>query len=71
MTASANLQILHELITALENRLPQVERSGEAAIAREAAALKARALERIAEIERDQALASAETALSAGLPTSY
>lgn len=69
MNASANLQILHELIAALENRLPQVERSGEAAIARDAAALKARALERIAEIERDMALASAAPALSPGLST--
>jgi hypothetical protein len=53
MNASANLQILHELIAALESRLPQVERAGEAAIARDAAALKARALARIAELEHD------------------
>jgi hypothetical protein len=58
MNASANLQILHELIAALENRLPQVERAGEAAIARDAAALKARALERIAELEHDLASAA-------------
>jgi hypothetical protein len=59
MNPSANLRMLHELIAALENRLPQAERAGEAAIARDAAALKARALERIAELERDLALASA------------
>lgn len=50
--SDANIRILHELIEALDRRLPQVERAGEAAIARDAAALKDRALERIAEIER-------------------
>jgi hypothetical protein len=59
MNASVNLQILHELIAALESRLPQVERAGEAAIARDAAALKVRALERIAQLEQE--LASVKT----------
>lgn len=59
MNASANLQLLRELIAALEQRLPRVERAGEAAIARDAAALKTRALERIAQLERDLAFASA------------
>jgi hypothetical protein len=49
---SDNIRILLELIAALDRRLPHVERAGEAAIARDAAALKSRALERIAEIER-------------------
>ena len=44
---------LLELIAALERRVPQVKRVGEAAIAREAAALKARALKRIEELERE------------------
>jgi hypothetical protein len=44
---------LQELIDALERRMPQVQRAGEASIAREAAALKARALKRIEELERD------------------
>jgi hypothetical protein len=39
---------LHELIAALDRRLPQVERVGEIAIARAAAALKGEALKRIA-----------------------
>jgi hypothetical protein len=52
MHNSDNVRILLELIAALDRRLPQVERAGEAAIARDAAALKSRALERIAEIER-------------------
>jgi hypothetical protein len=42
---------LRELIVALDERLPHVERAGEAAIARDAAALKAKALRRIADIE--------------------
>jgi hypothetical protein len=40
------------LIAALDSRLPHVERTGEAAIAQDAARLRARALERIAELER-------------------
>jgi hypothetical protein len=42
---------LRELITALDSRVPHVERAGEASIARDAAALKAKALRRIAELE--------------------
>lgn len=42
---------LRELIAALDSRLPQVHRPGEASIARDAADLKARALRRIAELE--------------------
>jgi hypothetical protein len=44
---------LLELIAALDRRVPHVERPGEAAIARDAAALKVLALKRIAELERD------------------
>ncbi len=42
---------LRELIAALDRRLPQVEPAGGAAIARDAAALKATALERSAALE--------------------
>jgi hypothetical protein len=42
---------LHELIEALDRRVPHVERAGEAAIARDAANLKAKALIRLAELE--------------------
>jgi hypothetical protein len=52
MDTAASLRILHELIAALDSRLPHVERTGEAAIAQDAARLRARALERIAELER-------------------
>jgi hypothetical protein len=41
---------LRELIAALDRRVPRVERAGEAAIARDAAMLKAKALNRIAEL---------------------
>lgn len=43
---------LSELIDALDRRLPQVERSGEASIARAAARLKDEAIKRIAELEQ-------------------
>jgi hypothetical protein len=43
---------LQELIAALDRRRPQPQRSGEAAIARQSAALRIRALARLAELER-------------------
>jgi hypothetical protein len=49
---AATIRLLLELIAALDRRVPQVERAGEAAIANEAAALKAKAFARIAELER-------------------
>jgi hypothetical protein len=49
---------LHELIAALDRRLPQVEREGEASIVRAAAALRAAALKRIEELEAEGARAS-------------
>jgi hypothetical protein len=45
---------LRELIAALDRRVPQVERAGEASIARDATALKVRALKRIEELEGEQ-----------------
>jgi hypothetical protein len=44
---------LHELIAALDRRVPHVERVGELAIAREGRALREKALQRIAELESD------------------
>jgi len=52
MNTSNNIRVLQELIEALDRRFPQVERAGEATIARDAAALKVKALARIAELER-------------------
>ena len=55
MTPSSAVRELMELVAALDRRVPQVQRAGEASIAREAAALKARALKRIEELEREPA----------------
>lgn len=55
MTSTATVvRELQELILALDRRVPQVQRAGEASIAHDAAALKARALQRIAELKRGQ-----------------
>ena len=53
MDHSSTVRTLKELITALDRRVPQIHREGEAAIARDAAALRARALLRITELERE------------------
>ncbi len=45
---------LRELIAALDRRVPQVERAGEVSIAREAAALRDKAVQRIAELEAEE-----------------
>lgn len=52
-TRARILRELHELIAALDSRVPQVQRVGEAAIARAAAALRTEALKRIAALERE------------------
>lgn len=44
---------LRELIDALDRRVPMVERPAEASIARDAAALREQALQRLAELEAD------------------
>jgi len=53
MTPGSVVREVQELIAALDRRVPQVQRAGEASIAREAAALRARALNRIEELERE------------------
>jgi hypothetical protein len=50
---AATIRLLLELIAGLDRRVPQVQRAGEASLALQAAALKARAYERIAELERE------------------
>ncbi|HET7219575.1 MAG TPA: hypothetical protein VFJ02_16075 [Vicinamibacterales bacterium] len=52
---SRTVRELYELIAALDRRVPQVQRVGEIAIARAAAALRAEAEKRIAELEREAA----------------
>ena len=54
ITSGKVLRELRELIAALDRRLPQVERAGEIAIARDAAALRSRAVMRIEELESDR-----------------
>ena len=49
--SKAAVRHLRELIAALDRRVPQIERAGEVDIAHDTAALKARALERLAELE--------------------
>jgi preprotein translocase subunit SecD len=50
-SAKRQIRYLRELIEALDRRVPMIERVGEAKIAREAAALKDKALKRLAELE--------------------
>ena len=52
MTASELARELEELIAALDRRVPHVERAGEAEIARDAAALRQKAVERLAELAK-------------------
>jgi hypothetical protein len=47
---------LEELIAALDRRVPRVEQAGEAAIARDAAALRAAAVDRLAELANESAV---------------
>ena len=59
MTSTNVLRELRELIAALDRRMPQVQRAGEVSIARDAATLRARALKRIEELERDHSVEQA------------
>ena len=58
MRPTAVVRELLELIAALDRRMPQVQRAGEASIARDAAALKTRPLQRIEELQREQPCAA-------------
>ena len=50
MTDADTIRILEELIAALDLRVPKMQHVGEAAIARDAAALRTSALERIEQL---------------------
>jgi hypothetical protein len=54
VSTTDSIRILRELIAALDTRIPHVERAGEAEIARDAAALRQRAVEQIAQLERQR-----------------
>lgn len=47
------VRALEELVVAIDRRVPQVQRVGEAKIACDAAALRAQALKRLAEVNAD------------------
>jgi hypothetical protein len=49
------LRELHELIAALDRRVPRIERIGEVAIARASVELRAATMKRIEELEREVA----------------
>ena len=49
---------LEELIAALDRRVPRVEQAGEAAIARDAAALREKAINRLAQLATNSAVAT-------------
>jgi hypothetical protein len=52
MNAGELARELEELIAALDRRVPRVERAGEAAIARDAAALREKAVQRLARLAK-------------------
>jgi hypothetical protein len=43
-------RVLNELIAAIDRRMPRVERTGEASISQEAAALREKAVQRLSEL---------------------
>ena len=47
------LRRLRELMAALDRRMPQIDDTGEIVIARDAAALRKKAMQRIAELESE------------------
>ena len=55
LTKTALVRELLELIAALDRRVPHVERAGETSIASDAAALRAKAMQRVEELEREPA----------------
>jgi hypothetical protein len=61
MDAGELARELEELIAALDRRVPRVERAGEAAIARDAAALRAKAVARLAELATGSAVEEPNT----------
>ena len=60
VTASDLARELQELITALDRRVPRVEQAGEDAIARDAAALREKALKRLRELDEPHGIAALE-----------
>lgn len=63
VTARRMIDDLRELIIALDGRVPHLERVGESEIARDAAALRRKAVDRIAKLERQFAQSGRLTSL--------
>ena len=61
VTKSDLARELHELIAALDRRVRRVEQAGEEAIARDAAALREKAVHRLKELEADKEVAPRQT----------
>ncbi|HUU36042.1 MAG TPA: hypothetical protein VMW48_18380 [Vicinamibacterales bacterium] len=55
MNDSTTVQRLREVIAAIDRRSPRIGRPGEAAIVRDAADLRAKAIERLAQLDRSSA----------------
>ena len=58
VTAKDLAHELHELIAALDRRVPRVEQAGEDAIARDAAALREKAVQRLRELDEPSGIAA-------------
>lgn len=63
VTASDLARELHELIAALDRRVPRVEQAGEEAIAQDAAALREKAVQRLKELEADSPVGPRQTSI--------
>ena len=67
VTAKDLAHELQELMAALDRRVPRVEQAGEDAIARDAAALREKAVQRLRELDADSKAASGQASDSACL----
>ena len=60
VSSSDLIRELEELVAALDKRVPRVAHAGEAAIARDAAALRAKAIERLAQLATEATVSTAD-----------
>ena len=67
MDRTRMLADLRELVKALDRRVPRLERAGESKIAREAEALRMKAMDRIERLQSCDALPAVSDLRSAGL----
>ena len=63
---ACKLRHLHELIAALDRRVPQVERLGEIEVARDGRVLREKALQRIAELKTSRETSETQAPLPGG-----